>query len=77
MNTKAIKKHELYNALDKLDDDDLSSLADYAQFLLSKKQKEILLQLKGILSPYKIKLSLIKDLRSTTWKHLEDELRNG
>jgi len=78
MNTKALKKHEIYNNLNKLDEDDLDSLVDYVHFLMSKKQrpKEKIIKLKGIISKYKIDLSLLQDLKSTSWKHLEKEISN-
>ena len=78
MNTKALKKHEIYNNLNKLDEDDLDSLVDYVHFLMSKKQrpKEKIIKLKGIISKYKIDLSLLQDLKSTSWKHLEKEIIN-
>lgn len=78
MNTIALKKHEIYNNLDRLDEKGLESLADFARFLVEKKHKgdDTLLKLQGIISEYNVDLSLLKKFRMKSLKHIEKKIAN-
>ncbi|MEW6379916.1 MAG: hypothetical protein AB1611_09960 [bacterium] len=75
MNKTALKKHEIYNKLTELTEQELGSIADYVDFMRHKKQLEEgkTIRLEGILKGYHIDLSFLKELKEKTWKHVDEE----
>lgn len=75
MNTAALKKHEIYNKLAELDEQELGVVADYIDFMRYKKQlgEKKILKLQGVLKGYDIDLSALKKFKEETWKHVDEE----
>ncbi len=75
MNNAALKKHEIYNKLTELTEQELGSVADYVDFMRHKKQLEEgkTLKLEGILKGCHIDLSCLEELKEKTWKHVDEE----
>jgi len=76
MNKAAIKKHEIYGKLRRLTGSELSTVADFIDFMRYKRhppQERKIIKLQGILSEYDIDLSAIKEFKKNSWKHLEEE----
>jgi len=78
MNNAALKKHEIYNSIEKLDEKELNSVADFVSFLEKKNQSSEgkVIKLKGIISDYSIDMKDIRELRKNSLSHLEKELDN-
>lgn len=78
MNNLAIKKHEIYNSIEKLDEASLNSVADFVSYVKNKdkKFKNKTIQLRGILKDYPINLYHLNDLRKKSWDHLESKFDN-
>jgi len=79
MNNAALKKHEIYNKLTELSEQELGSIADYVDFMRHRKQLEEgkIIRLEGILKGYPIDLSCLKEFKETTWKHVDEESAEG
>lgn len=79
MNKAAITKHDIYNKLIGFNEQDLSVIANFIDFMRHKKQLEEkkVLKLQGILKDYDIDFSDLKKFKKQTWKHLEQEFSNG
>lgn len=79
MNEAAIKKHEIYNKLGDLSDQELGSIADFIDFMKHKKKQPTeknIIKLQGILQGYDVDFGELKKLRQGSWEHLEEEFRD-
>ncbi len=79
MNKAALKKHEIYNKLMDLAEQEVGAVADFIDFVRYKKQLENkkLLKLQGILKGYEIDFSDLKKFQEETWKHVDEEFASG
>jgi len=79
MNKAAITKHEIYNKLVDFSEQDLRDIANFIDFMRHKKKlgEKKVIKLKGILKRYDIKLSVLKEIKQQTWRHVEQEFDNG
>jgi uncharacterized protein (DUF433 family) len=79
MNKAALKKHEIYNKLMELTEQELTAIVDYIDTVRHKKRVEEkkMIKLEGILKDYNIDFSDLKELKEETWKHVDDESING
>jgi len=79
MNKAGLKKHEIYNKLTQLTEQELGSIVDYIDFVRHKKQLEAkkVIKLEGILKGYDINFSDLKKFKKETWKHVEEESASG
>ncbi len=79
MNKAALKKHEIYNKLMELTEQELTAIADYIDTVRHRKRVEEkkMIKLEGILKDYNIDLSDLKKSKEDTWKHVDDESING
>jgi hypothetical protein len=79
MNKAAITKHEIYNKLIGFSEQDLDAIVNFIDFMRHKKKLEAkkLIKLEGILKGYDIDLSILKEFRQQSWKHVDQELGNG
>jgi len=79
MNKTALKKHEIYNKLTQLTEQELGSIVDYIDFIRHKKQlaEKKIIKLEGILKGYDINFSDLKKFKKETWKHVEEESASG
>lgn len=79
MNKIGLKKHEIYNKLTQLTEQELGSIVDYIDFVRHKKQlaEKKIIKLEGILKGYDINFSDLKKFNKETWKHVEEESTSG
>ena len=79
MNKIGLKKHEIYNKLTQLTEQELGSIVDYIDFIRHKKQlaEKKIIKLEGILKGYDINFSDLKKFKKDTWKHVEEESASG
>jgi len=79
MDKAALKKHEIYNKLTELTEQELGTVADFIDFMRYKKQLEDkkVIKLEGILKGYDIDFSDLKKFKEETWKHVDEESLNG
>ena len=79
MNKAGLKKHEIYNKLTQLTEQELGSIVDYIDFIRHKKQlaEKKIIKLEGILKGYDINFSDLKKFKKETWKHVEEESFSG
>jgi hypothetical protein len=79
MNKAAITKHEIYNKLIGFSEQDLDAIANFIDFMRHKKKLEAkkVIKLEGILKGYDIDLSVLKEFRQQSWKHVDQEFGNG
>jgi len=76
MNKAALQKHDIYNKLAVLGEQELGAVADYIDFMQHKKQRPTrkkFMKLEGILKGYDIDLADIKKMRQEAWKHVDEE----
>jgi len=78
MNKSALTKHQIYNNLSGLNEQDLGDIAKFIDFMRYKKQidKKKTIQLQGILKGCEIDFSCLKEFKKNTWEHLEQEFDN-
>jgi len=78
MNKSALAKHQIYNNLTDLNEQDLGDIAKFIDFMRYKKQvaEKKTIKLKGILKDYDIDFSCLKEFKENTWEHLERELNS-
>ena len=79
MNKAAITKHNIYNKLIGFTEQDLSTIANFIDFMRHKKKLEEkkVLKLQGILKDYDIDFSDLKKFKKQAWKHVEQEFSDG
>jgi hypothetical protein len=79
MKKSALQKHEIYNKLSELDEEELGSIADYIDSLRQKKhlEEKKIIKLEGILKGYHIDLADLKKLKKETWNHVDKESVGG
>ena len=79
MKKSALQKHEIYNKLSELDEEELGSIAEYIDSLRQKKhvEEKKIIKLEGILKEYHIDLANLKKLKKETWKHVDKESVGG
>ena len=79
MNKAAITKHEIYNKLIGCSEQDLDAIANFIDFMRHKKKlgEKKIIKLKGILKGYDIDLSVLKEFKQQSWKHVDQEFGNG
>ena len=79
MKKSALQKHEIYNKLSELDEEELGSIAEYIDSLRQKKhvEEKKIIKLEGILKGYHIDLVDLKKLKKETWKHVDKESVGG
>jgi hypothetical protein len=75
MSKSALIKHEIYNKLCNLSDQELGAIASYIDQIRGKKgiEKENIFKMEGILKDYDIDLSGLNKMRRETWKHVDEE----
>ena len=75
MNKTVLAKHEIYNKLSGLSEQDLASIANFVNFMRQQKnipgQKNRRLQ--GIIADHYIDLNDLKQFRNQSWKHVDQE----
>jgi len=79
MNEAALIKHEIYGKLSRLSGAELSSIAEYIDFVRHKKQQPLKkknIKLQGILSDYDLNLADLNKFKQGSWRHLEGEFEN-
>lgn len=79
MNEAALMKHEIYNKLGALSGQDLSTVADFIDFMQHKKKqpmKRNIIKLQGILKGFDVDFRELKKSHQESWKHLEEEFKN-
>ena len=79
MNEAALIKHEIYGKLSRLSGAELSSIADYIDFVRHKKQRPLkkkTIKLQGILANYDFDLAALNKFKKDSWEHLEGEFEN-
>ena len=79
MNKEALTRHDIYRKLVGFSEKDLEAVAGFIDRMRSQKQPEDrkLLKLEGSLKGYDIDLSELTRFKEETWRHVEEELRNG
>ncbi|MFA5903160.1 MAG: hypothetical protein WC836_04450 [Desulfobacula sp.] len=79
MNRTAITKHEIYNKLIDFSEQDLSDIVNFIDFMRHKRKLEPkkVIKLEGILKGHDIDFSVLKEFRTQTWQHVDQELDNG
>jgi hypothetical protein len=79
MNKAAITKHEIYNKLIGFSEQDLDAIANFIDFMRHKKKLEAkkVIKLEGLLKGDDIDLSVLKEFRQQSWKHVDQEFGNG
>ncbi len=78
MNKEALQKHEIYNKLFGLGEQELGAIVDYIDFMRHKKQVEDkkVFKLGGLLKGQNIDLSDLKKFRQETWDHVDKEFKS-
>ena len=79
MNKAALKKHEIYNKLTELTEQELGTIADFIDFMRYRKKlaDKKIIKLEGILKGHDIDFSLLKSFKKETWKHVDEESLDG
>ncbi len=79
MNKTAITKHEIYNKLVGISEQDLGDIVNFIDFIRHKKKlgTKKIVKLEGILKGHDIDLSALKAFKKQTWQHVDQELDNG
>ena len=79
MDKAALKKHEIYNKLMELTEQELGTVADFIDFMRHKKQlgDKKVIKLEGILKGYDIDFSDLKKFKGETWNHVDKESLDG
>ena len=79
MNKAAITKHEIYNKLIGFSKQDLDAIVNFIDFMRHKKKLKAkkLIKLEGILKSYDIDISVSKEFKQQSRKHVDQELGNG
>jgi hypothetical protein len=79
MKKSALQKHEIYNKLSELGEEELGAIADYIDSLREKKHVEgkKIIKLEGVLKGYKVNLADLKKLKKETWRHVDKEATGG
>jgi len=79
MNNIAIKKHEIYNKLVELTEQDLATIVAFIDFMRHKKQLEDKkdIKLEGVLKGYDIDFSDLNKFKEDTWRHVIEESDDG
>lgn len=75
MNKAALTKHQIYNKLAGLSEKELTSIADYVDFMRHQKKisSKKVLKLQGIIKGQDIDLYALKKFKEETWRHLDRE----
>jgi hypothetical protein len=73
MKKSALQKHEIYNKLSELDEEELGSIAEYIDSLRQKKhvEEKKIIKLEGILKGHHVDLGDLKKLKKETWNHVD------
>jgi hypothetical protein len=79
MKKSALQKHEIYNKLTELDEEELGAIADYIESMRQKKypEEKKIIKLEGILKGDHVDLADLKKLKKETWKHVDKESVSG
>ena len=72
MDKEALKKHEIYNNLAEFTGEELSTIADFIDFMRHKKQLEDkkIIKLEGILKGHDIDFSELKKLKKEQYNYI-------
>ena len=78
MNKAALTKHDIYNKLIGFMEKDLDDIVNFIDYMRHKKKLEAkkIVKLEGILKGHDIDLSALKELKKSTWTHVEKEFDN-
>ena len=79
MNKSALTKHDIYNKLNGLTEQDLGDVANFIDFMRHKNKlgEKKLVQLEGILKGRDIDLSELKVFKQQAWAHVDHKVENG
>ena len=79
MKKSALQKHEIYNKLSELDEEDLGAIAGYIDSMRQKKhvEEKKIIKLEGILKGYNVDLADLKKIKKDTWDHVDKESVSG
>jgi hypothetical protein len=79
MKKSAVQKHEIYNKLSELDEEELGAIAEYIDSIRRKKhvEEKKIIKLEGILKGYHVDLADLKKFKKETWHHVDKESASG
>ena len=75
MNKAALTKHEIYNKLAGFSEKDLASIANFVDFMRHQKKvkPKKILKLQGIIKGHDINFSDLKQFKTQSWQHVDQE----